>query len=87
MTSFPFPCDIVHVASHGKLLEGLLDHLGAKQMQAVLEVMVKHDPLQKSWSKTASELLNVEGLSRSHIDELALLAPLSKQAPLLPRMH
>ncbi|SCV70247.1 BQ2448_1641 [Microbotryum intermedium] len=73
LAAFPLTGQKVHVLNHSKLLDAIVDRVPQKQREVVLEVLQQHGRLQRSWIKTSSELLKIEGVTKSMCDEFGLL--------------
>lgn len=71
LSAFPLAGNIVHVLNHSKILEALIAGLPASRRPAVLEILVTHGRLQRAWSKTATEMLKIPGVTKAMCDELA----------------
>ncbi|KAK4057521.1 eukaryotic translation initiation factor 2-alpha kinase [Microbotryomycetes sp. JL221] len=73
MGAFPLPGETVHYLNHVKILEAILERLPQKYRAQALEVLVQHGRLQRAWSKTATELFKILGITREMCDELGAL--------------
>ncbi|KAK4052686.1 eukaryotic translation initiation factor 2-alpha kinase [Microbotryomycetes sp. JL201] len=73
MSTFPMPGEAVHYVNHVKILDALVERLPDKYRGQVLEVLVQHGRTQRGWSKTATELFKILGVTREMCDELASL--------------
>jgi translation initiation factor 2-alpha kinase 4 len=71
--AFPFDGDTIHYLNHSKILDALLERVPAKRRTAVLDVLVQHGRLNRSWSKTAGELMKITGISKANVEELGVL--------------
>lgn len=80
--AFPFDGDTVHYLNHSKILDALMERVPMKRRTAVLDVLVQHGRLHRSWSKTAGELMKITGISKSNVDELGILDLAGKCSPL-----
>ncbi|GAA5921698.1 hypothetical protein JCM1841_007094 [Sporobolomyces salmonicolor] len=70
LTAFPFSGQPIHVLNHSKILDALVDIVPTKQRAAVCEILVQHGRLQRTWTKTATELLKLQGVTRAMCDVL-----------------
>lgn len=73
MAAFPFPGDTVHFINHSKILDAVVERVPIKRRSDVLEVLVQHGRLQRTWSKTAGELLKLQGVTKAMVDEMGSL--------------
>lgn len=71
--AFPFDGETIHYLNHSKILDALLERIPVKRRSAVLDVLAQHGRLNRSWTKTAGELLKITGISKANIDELGAL--------------
>lgn len=73
MAAFPFAGETVHFINHSKILDAVVERIPVKRRSDVLEVLVQHGRLQRSWSKTAGELLKLQGVTKTMVDEMGVL--------------
>ncbi|KAM0750676.1 Serine/threonine-protein kinase [Meredithblackwellia eburnea MCA 4105] len=73
MAAFPFSGETVHVVNHSKILEAVIDRVPSKRKAAVLEILVQHSRLQRSWPKTAVELLKIQGMTKAIVDDIGIM--------------
>lgn len=59
--------------SHSKILDAVVEKVPAKRKADVLAALVQHGRLQRPWSKTASELRKISGVTRAMVDEMGAL--------------
>lgn len=84
MAAFPLG-ETLHVLNHSKLLDALVERLPAKRREAALEILVQHGRLQRTWSKTSTELMKLHGVTRAMCDEIGLVDTIGGSAvPDLP---
>lgn len=72
MAAFPLG-ETTHIINHGKLLDVLVERVPVKRRPAALEVLVQHGRQQRTWIKTATELMKLPGVTRAMCDEMALV--------------
>ncbi|BGP00473.1 eukaryotic translation initiation factor 2-alpha kinase [Rhodotorula toruloides] len=70
LSAFPLTGTPAHIINHSKILDALLDIVPAKQRDAVCDILVQHGRLQRTWVKTASELLKLPGVTRAMCEAL-----------------
>lgn len=63
--AFPLTGAPAHLINHSKLLDAILDIVPTKQRTAVCDILVQHGRLQRSWTKTSTELLKLPGVTPS----------------------
>ncbi|KAL8287446.1 hypothetical protein RQP46_003304 [Phenoliferia psychrophenolica] len=73
MASFPFPGETIHIINHSKILDAVVEKVPTKRRAEVLDVLVHHGRLQRLWSKTAAELMKIQGVTRATVDEMGAL--------------
>lgn len=73
LDAFPLGGKPAHLVNHSKILDAIIDIFPAKQREAVCEILVQHGRLQRTWSKTSSDLFKLIGVSRSMCDLLGAL--------------
>lgn len=72
MAAFPLG-ETLHVLNHRKLLDAVVDRIPSKRRAAALEILVQHGRLQRTWSKTSTELMKLTGVTRAMCDEIGLV--------------
>lgn len=72
LAAFPFPGETVHFLNHSNLLDAVVAKVPQRRRSEVMEVIVQHGRTQRSWSKTAAELIKIPGVSKSIIEEMGL---------------
>lgn len=70
LAAFPFPGETIHFLNHSKLLDAVVAKVPPRRRTEVMEVIVQHGRMQRSWSKTATELIKIPGVSKSMIEEM-----------------
>lgn len=73
LSTFPFDGEIVHFLNHTFILDILIEKVPLKGREMVLEVLVQHGRLGRSWSKTAGELMKINGVSKGLVEEWSTL--------------
>ena len=73
IAAFPFDGETVHFLNHAKILEALIERVPAKRRALVLDILGQHGRLQRTWSKTSTELLKITGISKALVDQLGAL--------------
>ena len=81
LEAFPLGGKPAHLVNHSKILDAIIDIFPAKQREAVCEILVQHGRLQRTWSKTSSDLFKLIGVSRSMCDLLGALNSVGACAP------
>ncbi|GAA6058806.1 hypothetical protein JCM10212_001922 [Sporobolomyces blumeae] len=70
LNAFPFSGKPWHVLNHSKILDSLLEVIPSKQRGAVSEILAAHCRLQRSWTKTSTEMLKLPGVTKAMCDVL-----------------
>lgn len=86
LDAFPLAGKPAHLINHSKILDAIIDIFPSKQREAVCEILVQHGRLQRTWSKTSSELFKLIGVTRSMCDLLGALNSVGASPPLGPNV-
>ena len=73
VAAFPFDGETVHYLNHAKILDALVERVPAKRRALVLDILGQHGRLQRTWSKTSTELFKITGMSKALVDDLGSL--------------
>lgn len=73
LAAFPLVGEKVHVLNHSKILDAVVERVPSRRRTEVLEVLVQHARLHRSWFKTTNELLKLQGVTKTMCEEMGVL--------------